>query len=59
MLPDGINHLIEGQVLLPLMSIASIIARPRAVQSEEAGKTIWTQFANEQIGSMAFKLLIR
>jgi hypothetical protein len=59
MLPDGIENLIERQVLLPLLAVASVVTRARPVQTQEPGQTIGTQFPLQKFQGVPFEPLVR
>jgi len=56
---NGFHDLIEGQILLPFVAIAGVVARAGAVQAQEAGETVGAQFAFQNFEDVAFELLIR
>lgn len=53
------ENLIECQIVLPPLAVASIVARPRAIQTQEPGEAIGVLFPLQQSKGMPFKLLVR
>jgi hypothetical protein len=59
MLANGLQNLVERQVLLPLLSIPNVIASARAIQPQEPGQAIGAQFAFEDVKGVPLELLVR
>ena len=59
MLADGLNDFVDREIFLPSHSIPRVVAATGAVQTQEAGQTVRTEFALQYIKSVTFKLLIR
>ena len=45
LIANRLNDLIDGEILLPFVAVAGVVAGAGAVQAEKAGETIRTQFA--------------
>ena len=57
-LANAFKHLVQRQVLLPLVAVARVVARAGTIQAEESGKAIRAQFALEHIEGVPFELLV-
>jgi len=58
MLANGFENLIERQIFLPVLAVASIVIRSGTVQSQEPGKSVWTQFTLKDVKGVSFELLV-
>jgi hypothetical protein len=49
MFADGLENLIQRQVLLPLLAVVRVVTGTGAIQTQEPGETIGTQFVLKEI----------
>lgn len=59
MLPNGFHNLIEGQILLPLLAIASVVTRAGPIQTQEPAQAVGTQLPLQEFQGVPFELLVR
>src|SRR5690349_7217977 len=59
MLANGLQNLIERQVLMPLLAIPSVAAISGAVQAQEPGQAIGAELAHQYAKSMRREFLVR
>ena len=57
-LPDGVEDLVEGQILLPLHPVFCIVAQAGAMKAQETHQSVDAQFAAKDVQCMPFKLLV-
>ena len=59
MLANGFYNLLDGQILLHLLTVASVVTCPGTIQTQEPSEAVRTQFALQDLKSVSFELLVR